>query len=127
MLRYFLLQESILDITDLSSTFGESESVSAMSSVTISSHTQKNGGSLVDLGLAYSSTACKLAVRIVELRNLQPPRNSPVQLRLLLLPDRKQRYRCKIRYVLNTGVQLMETVIFNRIEPGNDGRNLWPR
>lgn len=105
----------MLDITDMSSTFGESESVSQMSS-TISPPSSRNA--LVDLALAYSPSACKLAVRIVEMRHLQPPRNSPVQLRLLLLPDRKQRHKTKIRYVVDSVVQLMETVIFNRIEPG---------
>ncbi len=45
-------------------------------------------------------------------------RNTAVQLRLLLLPDRKQRHRSKIRTVTNGAVHLMETVIFSRIESG---------
>ena len=79
-----LQQESVLDMTDLSSTFGESTSVSALSSVTLSSPTPTHGpaaapsavaaaastppdaAGLVAVALAYSVAAGKLAVRMAE-------------------------------------------------------------
>lgn len=112
-------------MTDMSSTFGESESVSG--SVILSGHTTGNKA-VIELGFCYNSSTGKLVVRLVELRQLTSfGRNSSVQLRLLLLPDRKQRCKSKLRYVNDPNssvsgnscstVSMMETFVFSRIEP----------
>ena len=112
-----------MDMTDMSSTFGESESISG--SVILQQSGQQNNKIIVETGLAYNSTTGKLIVQLVELRQLLScvGRNSSVQMRLLLLPDRKQRCKSKVRYVPDPigatvmSVSVMETFVFSRIEP----------
>lgn len=111
-----------MDMTDMSSTFGESESVSG--SVILAGHC--NNKAICEMGFGYNSSTGKLVVRVIELRQLLcVGRNSSVQMRLLLLPDRKQRCKSKLRYVpdpigatINAmSVSVMETFVFSRIEP----------
>merc|ERR550517_494858 len=85
--------ESMLDITDVSSNFGESmESASVAGPLTSATSTTCSKIS-VDISMMYNPLAGNLAVRIVELRNLNAAArySNCVQLRLLLLPERKQR------------------------------------
>ena len=130
-------QESLLDMADVSlSNFGGDSMTSSSSTIT----SPAAGGSkiAVDLSMAYSPSAGKLAVRIVELRNLLSPSASVqrqlssgssgcVQLRMVLLPERKQRHKITIRYVhavavATTVISVIDTVVFNRLEPGMAGR-----
>lgn len=104
-----------MDMTDMSSTFGESESVSG--SVILPGSADNKA--VIELGFAYNPSTSRLIVRLVELRQLTSAgRNSSVQLRLLLLPDRKQRCKSKLRFINEVGgtVPVMETFIFNRID-----------
>lgn len=106
-------------MTDMSSTFGESESVTG--SVILPGPNRIANKAVVEMGFSYNSVSGKLVVRLVELRQLtSASRNTSVQLRLLLLPDRKQRCKSKLRYTNEDGstVSLMETFVFSRIEPG---------
>lgn len=106
-------------MTDMSSTFGESESVTG--SVILPGPNRTANKAVVEMGFSYNSVSGKLVVRLVELRQLtSASRNTSVQLRLLLLPDRKQRCKSKLRYTNEDGstVSLMETFVFSRIEPG---------
>ena len=106
-------------MTDMSSTFGESESVTG--SVILPGPNRTGNKAVVELGFSYNSVSGKLVVRLVELRQLtSASRNTSVQLRLLLLPDRKQRCKSKLRYINEDGstVTMMETFVFSRIEPG---------
>ena len=110
----------MLDITDISSNFGESmESASMAGPVTSATSTTCSKIS-VDVSMMYNLVAGKLAVRIVELRNLNAAGRhiNCVQLRLLLLPERKQRHKTKIRYVNATDVTVMDTVLFDRLQTG---------
>lgn len=105
-----------MDMTDMSSTFGESESVSG--SVILPGSADNKA--VIELGLVYNPSSGRLMVRLVELRQLTSAgRNSSVQLRLLLLPDRKQRCKSKMRFINDVGgtVPVMESFVFNRIEP----------
>ncbi|XP_032792558.2 synaptotagmin-16 isoform X5 [Daphnia magna] len=111
--------ESMIDMTDMSSTFGESESVTG--SVILPGPNRTANKAVAEMGFSYNSASGKLVVRLVELRQLtSASRNTSIQLRLLLLPDRKQRCKSKLRYMNQDGstVSLMETFVFNRIEPG---------
>ncbi|XP_046443907.1 uncharacterized protein LOC124193965 isoform X1 [Daphnia pulex] len=111
--------ESMIDMTDMSSTFGESESVTG--SVILPGPNRIANKAVIEMGFSYNSVSGKLVVRLVELRQLtSASRNTSVQLRLLLLPDRKQRCKSKLRYTNEDGstVSLMETFVFSRIEPG---------
>lgn len=106
-------------MTDMSSTFGESESVTG--SVILPGPNRIANKAVIEMGFSYNSVSGKLVVRLVELRQLtSASRNTSVQLRLLLLPDRKQRCKSKLRYTNEDGstVSLMETFVFSRIEPG---------
>jgi hypothetical protein len=108
-----------MDMTDMSSTFGESESVTG--SVILPGPNRTGNKAVAELGFSYNSVSGKLVVRLVELRQLtSASRNTSVQLRLLLLPDRKQRCKSKLRYINEDGstVTMMETFVFSRIEPG---------
>ncbi len=126
-----------MDMTDMSSTFGESESVLGGSVLNMPGSLMAIGGSkaILELGMTYSPAAGKMAVRLIELRQLNAATaagGGPVnigrmsnsgtsfQLRLLLLPERKQRHKTKLRYVSESGTTapIGETFIFNRIEPG---------
>lgn len=128
-----------MDMTDMSSTFGESESVLGGSVLNMpgSLSMMAIGGSkaILELGMTYSPAAGKMAVRLIELRQLNAATaagGGPVnigrmsnsgtsfQLRLLLHPERKQRHKTKLRYVSESGTTapIGETFIFNRIEPG---------
>lgn len=130
----------MMDMTDMSSTFGESESVlggsvlnmasSRMSMITLPSSVNCVDKPALELGLTYSPAAGKVAIRLIELRQLNAAgspgsagfnRNTSFQLRLLLLPERKQRHKTKLRYVSESGTTapIGETFIFSRIEPGN--------
>jgi hypothetical protein len=103
----------------MSSTFGESESVTG--SVILPGPNRIANKAVIEMGFSYNSVSGKLVVRLVELRQLtSASRNTSVQLRLLLLPDRKQRCKSKLRYTNEDGstVSLMETFVFSRIEPG---------
>lgn len=109
----------MIDMTDMSSTFGESESVTG--SVILPGPNRTANKAMAEMGFSYNSASGKLVVRLVELRQLtSASRNTSIQLRLLLLPDRKQRCKSKLRYMNQDGstVSLMETFVFNRIEPG---------
>jgi hypothetical protein len=109
----------MIDMTDMSSTFGESESVTG--SVILPGPNRIANKAVIEMGFSYNSVSGKLVVRLVELRQLtSASRNTSVQLRLLLLPDRKQRCKSKLRYTNEDGstVSLMETFVFSRIEPG---------
>ena len=107
----------MMDMTDMSSTFGnESDSARTM---------QRRSSDLdikaaVQLGLTYNPSSGKLAVRLLEIRQLfAAGRNGSVQLRLLLLPDRKQRHKSKVRCVADDGTaHVSETFVFSRIDPG---------
>ena len=110
----------MLDITDVSSNFGESmESASVAGPMTLTRSASCTKIS-VDISMVYNPMTGKLAVRIVELRNLNAAArlSNCVQLRLLLLPERKQRHKTKIRYVNATDVTVMDTVLFDRLQNG---------
>ena len=115
-----LFKESMLDITDVSSNFGESmESASVAGPLTSATSTTCSKIS-VDISMMYNPLTGNLAVRIVELRNLNAAArySNCVQLRLLLLPERKQRHKTKIRYVNASDVTVMDTVVFDRFQNG---------
>ena len=117
-----------MDMTDISSTFGESDSLAggtlrrrpgAPLMGARSASVDAINKVLIELGITYSASTCRVAVRVIELRQLsQVGRNTSVQLRLLLLPDRKQRHKSKMRFVSDgSSVTISETFIFSKIEP----------
>lgn len=116
----------MLDMTDMSSTLGEWDSVGVpmrRSGAALigarSSSADSINKVLMGLGITYSAATGKVAVRVVELRQVcTVGRNTSVQLRLLLLPERKQRHKSKMRFVTDGScVPVGETFVFNRIEP----------
>ncbi|XP_063231633.1 synaptotagmin-14 isoform X2 [Bacillus rossius redtenbacheri] len=101
-----LPQEQLFDVTDLQSEFGDQES-----------HLVSRCGHL-EVAFAYDAPIRKMTVRVLQARDI-PAKDrggaSNTQVRLLMLPSKKQKHKTKIRHGDNP--QFMESFLLHRVNP----------
>ncbi|KAL1129771.1 hypothetical protein AAG570_012715 [Ranatra chinensis] len=77
------------------------------------------GTGAIQVSLAYDSPTRKITVHLLQATNMpSPPAN--IQVRLVLLPSKKQRHKSKSRQ--GEHPQFMESFLFNRINPEEVGK-----
>nr|CAD7199060.1 unnamed protein product [Timema douglasi] len=101
-----LPQEQLFDVTDLQSAFGDQES-----------HLVSKCGHL-ETAFAYDAPMRKMTVRVLQARDI-PAKDrggaSNTQVRLLMLPSKKQKHKTKIRHGDNP--QFIESFLLHRVNP----------
>ncbi|KAJ8873716.1 hypothetical protein PR048_024550 [Dryococelus australis] len=101
-----LPQEQLFDVTDLQSEFGDQDG-----------HLVSKCGHL-EVAFAYDAPIRKMTVRVLQARDI-PAKDrggaSNTQVRLLMLPSKKQKHKTKIRHGDNP--QFMESFLLHRVNP----------
>nr|CAD7258541.1 unnamed protein product [Timema shepardi] len=99
-------EEQLFDVTDLQSAFGDQES-----------HLVSKCGHL-ETAFAYDAPMRKMTVRVLQARDI-PAKDrggaSNTQVRLLMLPSKKQKHKTKIRHGDNP--QFIESFLLHRVNP----------